>query len=158
MCSLHSTIIANSSSLPPSLPPSQIFFHYSELSSGMEADITVGSAVEFIVQNRQVQPKTMCIYCYMRMISSSFPHPLPLSFFLSLPPSLPPSFLPPSKGKEVATQLKILPPGSVQFDDVATEEFQGAVKQPVIRSFTHGRGKEAEPITGEIIYQSDVEG
>ena len=62
------------------------------------------------------------------------------------------------QGKEVATQIKVLPPGSVLFDDVAEEDLQGAVRQPVIRSFTHGRGKEPEPIIGEIIYQNDIDG
>ena len=46
------------------------------------------------------------------------------------------------QGKEVATQLKVLPAGSVRFDDIGTDTLQGAVKKPVIRSFTHGRGKE----------------
>lgn len=62
------------------------------------------------------------------------------------------------QGKEVATQIKVLPMGSVVFDDVAQEELQGAVKQPVIRSFTHGRGKEPEPMPGQIIYQTDTGG
>ena len=46
------------------------------------------------------------------------------------------------QGKEVATQIKILPDGSVTFDDVSMEQFEGVIRTPVIRSFTHGRGKE----------------
>lgn len=62
------------------------------------------------------------------------------------------------QGKEVATLIKVLASGSVQFDTVGEEVFQGAVKTPVIRSFTHGRGKELEPLPGELVYQSDVDG
>jgi cold shock CspA family protein len=62
------------------------------------------------------------------------------------------------QGKEVATQIKVLPSGSVQFDSVAEDMFQGAVRTPVIRSFTHGRGKELEPQPGELVYQSDGDG
>lgn len=51
--------------------------------------------------------------------------------------------VPPSpQGKDVATQIKILPVGSVTFDDVSVEQFEGVIRSPVIRSFTHGRGKE----------------
>ena len=64
----------------------------------------------------------------------------------------------PSQGKEVATQIKVLPSDSVQFDSVAEELFQGAVRTPVIRSFTHGRGKELEPQPGELVYQSEGDG
>jgi len=35
-------------------PSLQIFFHYSELSTGSEASIQIGSPVEFVIQNRQV--------------------------------------------------------------------------------------------------------
>jgi cold shock CspA family protein len=62
------------------------------------------------------------------------------------------------QGKEVATQIKVLPSDSVQFDSVAEELFQGAVRTPVIRSFTHGRGKELEPQPGELVYQSEGDG
>ena len=62
------------------------------------------------------------------------------------------------QGKEVGTQIKILAAGSVQFDSVGEEIFQGAVHTPVIRSFTHGRGKEPEPLPGEIVYQSESDG
>ena len=58
----------------------------------------------------------------------------------------------------MASQIKILPLGSVQFDDISSDQFQGAVKQPVVRSFTHGRGKEQESIPGQLIYQSEVDG
>lgn len=58
----------------------------------------------------------------------------------------------------MATHIKILPPGSVQFDEVTSDQLRGAVKNPVIRSFTHGRGKEAEPTPGLIVYQSEMEG
>ena len=71
-----------------------------------------------------------------------------MSFLFTLPP----------QGKEVATQIKVLPMGSVVFDDVAGEKLQGAVKHPVMRSFTHGRGKESEPVSGQIIYQTDTGG
>ena len=60
-----------------------------------------------------------------------------------------------TQGKEVATQINVLPPGTVQFDEVASEKLQGAVKSPVIRSFTHGRGKEVEPTPGVIVSQLD---
>ena len=63
-----------------------------------------------------------------------------------------------TQGKEVATQIKVLPAGSVQFDTVGEEVFQGAVRTPVIRSFTHGRGKELEPLSGELVYQQDADG
>ena len=59
------------------------------------------------------------------------------------------------QGKDVATQLKVLPPGSVQFDDIGSDTLEGVVKKPLIRSFTHGHAKENEPIPGEIIYISD---
>ena len=62
------------------------------------------------------------------------------------------------QGKEVATNIKILPPGSVLFDDVNSDQLRGAIKNPVIRSFTHGHGKEAEPTPGLIVYQSDMDG
>ena len=62
------------------------------------------------------------------------------------------------QGKEVAAHIKVLPPGSVQFDDVGTEKLRGAIKNPVIRSFTHGRGKEAEPTPGLIVCQSEMDG
>ena len=52
--------------------------------------------------------------------------------------------------KEVTTQLKVLPAGSVRFDGIGTDTLQGAVKKPVIRSFIHERGKEEESIPGEI--------
>ena len=58
----------------------------------------------------------------------------------------------------MATQIKVLPAGSVQFDRIGEEMFQGAVRTPVIRSFTHGRGKELEPKPGELVYQADVNG
>ena len=58
----------------------------------------------------------------------------------------------------MATNIQILPPGSVQFDDVGADKLRGAVRNPVIRSFTHGRGKEAEPTPGSIVYQSDLDG
>ena len=58
----------------------------------------------------------------------------------------------------MATQIKVLAAGSVQFDSVGEEEFQGAVRTPVIRSFTHGRGKELEPQPGELVYQSEGDG
>ena len=90
-----------------------------------------------------------------RVDSSYPPSPLPLSSLLTPHPS---PLTPPPQGKEVATQIKVLPPGSVEFDTIGQEVFQGAVKTPVIRSFTHGRGKEPEPIPGEIIYQSDMDG
>ena len=63
-----------------------------------------------------------------------------------------------SQGKEVASQIKVLPVGTVQFDDVSNDQYQGAVKLPVVRSFTHGRGKEQESTPGLIIYQSEVDG
>lgn len=47
------------------------------------------------------------------------------------------------QGKEVATQMELLPEGSVVFDSVSEEQYEGAVRKPMIRSFTHGRGKEA---------------
>ena len=62
------------------------------------------------------------------------------------------------QGKEVASHIKVLPLGAVQFDDISGDQFQGAVKQPVVRSFTHGRGKEQESTPGIIIYQSEVDG
>lgn len=62
------------------------------------------------------------------------------------------------QGKEVASHIKVLPLGTVLFDDVSDDQFQGAVKQPVVRSFTHGRGKEHESTPGLIIYQSEVDG
>ena len=58
----------------------------------------------------------------------------------------------------MATQIKVLAEGSVQFDAVGEEVFQGAVRSPVIRSFTHGRGKELEPQPGELVYQSETDG
>jgi len=58
----------------------------------------------------------------------------------------------------VATQINVLPPGTVLFDDIASELLQGAVKSPVIRSFTHGRGKEVEPTPGVIVSQLDMDG
>ena len=42
----------------------------------------------------------------------------------------------------MATQLKVLPPGSVQFDDIGSDTLEGVVKKPLIRSFTHGHAKE----------------
>ena len=62
------------------------------------------------------------------------------------------------QGKEVATQINVLYPGTVQFDEVGSEELQGAVKEPVIRSFSHGHGKEAEPTPGVLVCQLDMEG
>ena len=58
----------------------------------------------------------------------------------------------------MATQIKVLEAGAVQFDSVSEEVFQGAVRTPVIRSFTHGRGKELEPKAGELVYQSESDG
>ena len=52
----------------------------------------------------------------------------------------------------------MLPLGAVQFDDISSDQLQGAVKQPVVRSFTHGRGKEQESTLGMVIYQSEVDG
>ncbi len=43
----------------------------------------------------------------------------------------------------------------MQFDEVLDDLFQGVVKKPVIRSFTHGRGKESETKDGEITYMTD---
>ena len=60
-----------------------------------------------------------------------------------------------TQGKEVAVQIQVLSTGSVLFHTVSEDVFQGAVKTPVIRSFTHGRGKEPEPIPGEVVYQSE---
>lgn len=59
------------------------------------------------------------------------------------------------QGKDVATNIQILSRGSVQFDEVLDDLFQGVVKKPVIRSFTHGRGKESETKDGEITYMTD---
>ena len=58
----------------------------------------------------------------------------------------------------MATHIRILPEGAVQFDEVSPDQLRGAVKNPVIRSFTHGRGKEAEPTPGLIVYQSEMDG
>ena len=58
----------------------------------------------------------------------------------------------------MATQINVLPPGTVQFDEVGSDQLQGAVKNPVIRSFTHGRGKEVEPTPGVIVSQLDMDG
>ena len=52
----------------------------------------------------------------------------------------------------------MLPPGSVRFDEVTGDVLQGVVKKPVIRSFTHGRGKETETKQGEITYMADMDG
>ena len=38
--------------------------------------------------------------------------------------------------------MEILPAGSVVFDSVSDEQYEGVVRKPMIRSFTHGRGKE----------------
>lgn len=57
----------------------------------------------------------------------------------------------------MATQINVLPPGTVQFDEVGSDELQGAVKHPVIRSFSHGRGKEAEPTAGMLVCQLDMD-
>lgn len=62
------------------------------------------------------------------------------------------------QGKKVATHVKVLPHGSVSFDDVSNEIHEGVVRTPVKRSFTHGRGKELESTPGEIIYQPDLGG
>jgi cold shock CspA family protein len=60
------------------------------------------------------------------------------------------------QGKLVATQISVLPHGTVTFDSVSSDTREGVVKTPVIRSFTHGRGKEYESTIGEIIYQPDM--
>ena len=57
----------------------------------------------------------------------------------------------------MASHIKVLPLGTVLFDDISADQFQGAVKLPVVRSFTHGRGKEQESTPGLIIYQSEVD-
>lgn len=46
------------------------------------------------------------------------------------------------QGKRVATQVKVLPHSTVTFDTVGTDIHEGAIRVPVKRSFTHGRGKE----------------
>ena len=38
--------------------------------------------------------------------------------------------------------MEILPVGSVVFDSIGEEQYEGVVRKPMIRSFTHGRGKE----------------
>ena len=45
------------------------------------------------------------------------------------------------QGKDVACQIKVLPHGTVSFDIIGEDEYQGVIRVPVIRSFTHGRGK-----------------
>ena len=50
------------------------------------------------------------------------------------------------QGKKVATHVKVLPHGTVSFDDVSNEIHEGVVRTPVKRSFTHGRGKEVSVI------------
>lgn len=56
------------------------------------------------------------------------------------------------QGKHVACQIKVLPHGTVSFDVIGEDQFEGVVKAPVIRSFTHGRGKVCEASEGKIIY------
>ncbi len=63
-----------------------------------------------------------------------------------------------SQGKDVAANIQILPDGSVQFDEVLEDVLQGVIKKPVIRSFTHGRGKETESKDGDITYMTDMDG
>ena len=46
----------------------------------------------------------------------------------------------------MATQLKVLPPGSVQFDDIGSDTLEGVIKKPLIRSFTHGHAKEVRKV------------
>ena len=46
------------------------------------------------------------------------------------------------QGKKVATQVKVLPHGTVTFDNISTKIYEGVIRSPVKRSFTHGRGKE----------------
>ena len=58
----------------------------------------------------------------------------------------------------MAANIQVLPPGSVRFDEVTGDVLQGVVKKPVIRSFTHGRGKETETKQGEITYMADMNG
>ncbi|XP_064387702.1 cold shock domain-containing protein E1-like [Halichondria panicea] len=62
------------------------------------------------------------------------------------------------QGKDVAANIQLLSAGSVQFDEVAGDFLQGVVKKPVIRSFTHGRGKETESTQGEVTYMEDMDG
>ena len=45
------------------------------------------------------------------------------------------------QGKDVASQIKVLPHGTVSFDMIGEDEYKGVIQSPVIRSFTHGRGK-----------------
>lgn len=39
----------------------QIFFHYSELAEAAESDLALGTSVEFVIQNRQVNGKDCSI-------------------------------------------------------------------------------------------------
>ena len=43
----------------------QIFFHYSELAEAAESDLALGTSVEFVIQNRQVNGNECTVYMYM---------------------------------------------------------------------------------------------
>ena len=57
----------------------QIFFHYSELSSGAESEMSVGACVQFVIQSRQVYTKyslSCTILDECNTLLASWSHPI----------------------------------------------------------------------------------
>lgn len=61
------------------------------------------------------------------------------------------------QGKEVATQVKLLPPGSVSFVVVQGEECRGVIRKPVLW-VTSQKRREPSNDDGEILYHSPTDG
>jgi len=95
----------------------EIFFHYSEFKGDLEA-LQAGDDVEFTIKDRNVGVAPPP--------SGNTPYPLMkwqnvcLYSFLTVC-----SFVP--QGKEVATEVRLLPQGTVIFEDISIEQFEGTV-------------------------------
>ena len=53
-----------------------------------------------------------------------------------------------NKGKEVAVSVEHLPEGTVKFEDISKDTFQGTVDK------VFGRTKRQEPLNGKILYST----
>jgi cold shock CspA family protein len=62
------------------------------------------------------------------------------------------------QGKDVATQIRLLPPGTVNFDEVQEEVCRGVIRKPVQWVFNQKKNKIPSNDDGEILYQSTNDG
>lgn len=91
----------------------EIFFHYSEFRGDLEA-LQAGDDVEFTIKDRNVNV-SIC-----SEISPQMQHQTSARLNAH-------ELLRVQQGKEVATDVRLLPQGTVIFEDISIEQFEGSV-------------------------------